>query len=77
MVINSNNGSGGDSGVNIGGSIKRIEYNNIFISLLNDKLAGLSFASAGKVNLSKLLMTNFKTHHIFDFIPQHNVCRHV
>mmetsp|Transcript_3257 Transcript_3257/g.4804 ORF Transcript_3257/g.4804 Transcript_3257/m.4804 type:complete len:207 (+) Transcript_3257:726-1346(+) len=56
MVINSNNGSGGDSGVNIGGSIKRIEYNNIFISLLNDKLAGLSFASAGKVNRLVLLL---------------------
>jgi hypothetical protein len=50
VIIDSNDGSGGDSSVNIGGSIKGIEYSNIFSSLLNNKI--LVLPGSGKFVIS-------------------------
>jgi hypothetical protein len=51
MLIYSNDGSGWDTGINVGGTIKWIEYDNVFVGFLEDNLLGISLGVSNEVNL--------------------------
>merc|ERR1712127_451758 len=50
VLVDSNDGSGWDTGINVGGSIKRIENGNISTSFLNDEIIFLFVGISYKIN---------------------------
>ena len=51
VFVNSNDGSGGDSGINIGRTIERVEHGNVFLSLFDNNFLGVTASISDQVDL--------------------------